>query len=651
MSKPCEVDVLIIGAGPSGLAAATWFSRLDIKTRIIDQRATRALAGRGDGVHARTVEILDSFGLGTALREAGSMLDDFVVWGPDGHGNKRRLDRQPVWGSETSLIKPYMAHQGHLEAILLDGLKRAANPIEVERAVKPIDIKIDSRATPATDLDAYPVTVTVKHLGEEEAGFWPNNAHTVLPNGQIRDEPSTKICPSVSDGAYQTTFQKTGKEGTTETIRAKFVLGADGAHSWVRRQLGISMEGSASDSVWGVIDVVPITNYPDIRRQGPIVSSKHEPIVNVPRENGLSRFYVPLPGDFAEKDSFAALANPSHQLCKTIMSIAQGTFHPYTSEYEYCDWYTLYKVGRRSASAYGDPTHRVFIAGDACHTHTPKAGQGMNISMQDSYNLAWKIAGVLKGQLRPEVLATYEQERRPIGQKLVELDEYLSKGLGEAAEDRGTLMQVYDLLRKFTDGRAVVYKPGLAVAQESGHGPAWGVQLGTRLHNHYIRGQSTSWLRHMMDLLPSNGRWRLVVYGGDISDQDQLERVNRLGEAIAEPGLLVHRYRSLTPGKPWLEVLLIHTADVASVSLETLHEAYHPQQEKYGGTSWHQVWAEESLPPKKGSVAPGPAHRSLDIDPHVGAMAMIRPDTFVGWAGGYEDLPDLERYCAGLFVS
>ncbi|OAL28414.1 hypothetical protein AYO22_02868 [Fonsecaea multimorphosa] len=365
----------------------------------------------------------------------------------------------------------------------------------------------------------------------------------------------------------------------------------------------------------------------------------------------MNRFYVPLHGDIGEKDSFAELADPSRQLCKKIMAIAQGAFHPYTLEYEYCDWYTLYKVGRRSASAYGDPTRRVFIFGDACHTHTPKGGQGMNISMQDSYNMGWKIAGVLKGQLRPEVLATYEEERRPIGEKLVELDEYLSKGLGAAAEDRGTLMQVYDLLRKFTDGRAVVYRPGLAVAQEFGHGPAWGIQLGTRLHNHYIRGQSTSWLAQVMDLLPSNGRWRLIVYGGDISDDVQRGRVNQLGRAIAAPKGLVHRYRSLTPGKPWLEVLLIHTADVASVSRETLHEAYHPQQEKYGGTSWHQVWAEEFLPRQKGSVSPGPAHRSLGIDPNIGAMAMIRPDTFVGWAGGYEDLPDLEKYCAGLFVA
>jgi phenol 2-monooxygenase (NADPH) len=62
----------------------------------------------------------------------------------------------------------------------------------------------------------------------------------------------------------------------------------------------------------------------------------------------------------------------------------------------------------------------------------PKAGQGLDTSLQGSYNLGWKLAGVLKGQLRPEILATYESERRPIGQKLVALDEKLFEGFGGA---------------------------------------------------------------------------------------------------------------------------------------------------------------------------------------------------------------------------
>ena len=333
------------------------------------------------------------------------------------------------------------------------------------------------------------------------------------------------------------------------------------------------------------------------------------------------------------------------------MKIARDALHPYTLDYEYCDWYTLYKVGRRSASAYADPANRVFIAGDACHTHTPKGGQGMNISVQDAYNLGWKIAGVLKGQLKPEILATYETERRPIGQKLVEIDEALSKGLGGAADDKQPLMNVYDLLRKFADGRAVIYGPSIAVAKGTENRTASGFKLGTRLYNHYVRAQATSWLAQMVELLPSDGRWRLVVYGGDVSKKAQLERVNKLGAAVAGPEGLVSRYRSITPGKPWLEVLLIHASHLDDANPQMFHEAFRPRHEEHGGTSWFQIWADAPAPLQKTNAALGEAHRTMGIDPEVGAMAMIRPDTFVGWAGGFEDIENLERYCAGILAT
>lgn len=389
-------------------------------------------------------------------------------------------------------------------------------------------------------------------------------------------------------------------------------------------------------------------NANSIRRQGPIVASKHEPIVNIPRENGLNRFYVPLPADYAEKNSIATMDDPSHAVCKTVISIAQDALKPYSLDYVYCDWYTLYKVGRRSASAYADPTNRVFIAGDACHTHTPKGGQGMNISVQDAHNLGWKIAGVLKGQLKPECLATYEMERQPIGKKLVEIDEALSKGLGGAADDQEPLMNVYDLLRKFADGRAVVYSPNVAVAKAT---IAAGLQVGTRLHNHYVRAQATSWLQQTIELLPGDGRWRLMVYGGDVSARAQLERVNKLGASIVEPAGLVGRYRSITPGKPWLEVLLIHASDLDTVNIQMFHEAFRPRHEKHDGTSWLQVWADDPTPLQKTCSPIGEAHRALGIDPERGAMAMVRPDTFVGWAGDVEDLDKLEDYCAGIFAA
>lgn len=386
------------------------------------------------------------------------------------------------------------------------------------------------------------------------------------------------------------------------------------------------------------------------------MSSKHEPIVNIPRENGLNRLYVPLPPDFAERHSLA-LDDPDRAACKAIMERAREAFHPYKLEYEYCDWYTLYKVGRRCASSYSDATKRVFIAGDACHTHTPKGGQGMNTSIQDAHNLGWKLSGVLSGQLRPEVLATYESERRPIGKKLVDIDEQLSKGLSDAADDREALMKVYGELRRFSDGRAVVYGSSMAVAEQSlqsslcrCEGTGWGLKVGTRMPNHNVRAQATSWLAQTVDLAQSDGRWRLMVYGGDITLESQLARVNALGASIERQGGLANRYKALSSGKSWLEVVLIHASSLNETSLNMFHEAYRPSDEKHGGMSRLQIWADAPAPLQKSKDALGEAHRALGIDSHVGAMALVRPDTFVGWKGGLDEVGALEGYCAGMFA-
>lgn len=159
------------------------------------------------------------------------------------------------------MISAHCAHPGHIEAVLLNNLKQGKNGVEVERAIEPIDMQIDEDA--AANSNEYPVSVTIKHLSEKEAGVWASNAHTVLSDGTTRDEPSTKTCPSVPDGDYQTMFQQSNRVGQTETIRAKYVIGAEGAHSWIRKKLGISMNGSASESAWGVVDIAPITDYPE----------------------------------------------------------------------------------------------------------------------------------------------------------------------------------------------------------------------------------------------------------------------------------------------------------------------------------------------------------------------------------------------------
>src|SRR5262249_20881861 len=113
-----------------------------------------------------------------------------------------------------------------------------------------------------------------------------------------------------------------------------------------------------------------------------------------------------------------------------LIATAQRILRPYTLEVKEVAWWSVYEIGQRLCSKFDDVAEDqvgnrlpcVFIAGDACHTHSPKAGQGMNVSMQDAFNLGWKLAAVLQGKCSPAVLHTYSAERHAIASELIDFD-------------------------------------------------------------------------------------------------------------------------------------------------------------------------------------------------------------------------------------
>lgn len=138
-------------------------------------------------------------------------------------------------------------------------------------------------------------------------------------------------------------------------------------------------------------------------------------LMNIPRENHLTRLYIQL----TEVTPDASGRTDRSQITPAaILKAAQKILHPYTLRYEYCDWFTAYQIGQRVGRRFS-AGERVFLAGDAVHTHSPKAGQGMNVSMQDCYNLGWKIGLVCNGVAKREILETYQSERRRVAQDLV----------------------------------------------------------------------------------------------------------------------------------------------------------------------------------------------------------------------------------------
>ncbi|THX38692.1 FAD binding domain protein [Aureobasidium pullulans] len=206
----------------------------------------------------------------------------------------------------------------------------------------------------------------------------------------------------------------TGKERLWQT---KYLVGCDGAHSKVRKSIPeIKAEGSSSEAIWGVLDGVIETDFPDLWSKVVVYSEEAGNVLCIPRERNMTRLYIELrPESDAPMDK--ARANQEF-----VMERARQIMAPYSLSWKSVEWFGIYQIGQRVANRFTDEARRVFIAGDASHTHSPKAAQGMNTSMHDSFNLAWKLNLAVRGLAKPCLMETYEHERRKIAQDLINFD-------------------------------------------------------------------------------------------------------------------------------------------------------------------------------------------------------------------------------------
>jgi phenol 2-monooxygenase len=302
---------------------------------------------------------------------------EICLWNPDKDGIIQRGDRIPDTIPNISRFQQVVLHQGRIERFFLDSIREHSNgAIAVEHGVMPTDFKFDESL--AESPDAYPITVTLRHLSEEEAT--PKQSATSANGAGTQDGIfRSNLTPDDNEELLRKAQELNGKSNKTEVVKAKYMLGADGAHSWVRGQLGFTLQGESTDYIWGVLDIVPITDFPDIRMRCAIHSANSGTVMVIPRENKLVRLYIQLTttekGDGKKADR--SKINP-----QTILESAQRIMQPYKITYRYCDWWTAYQIGQRVGTSFS-LRERVFLAGDAVHTHSPKAGQGMNVSMQD----------------------------------------------------------------------------------------------------------------------------------------------------------------------------------------------------------------------------------------------------------------------------
>lgn len=314
-------------------------------------------------------------------------------------------------------------------------------------------------------------------------------------------------------------------------------------------------------------------------------------------------------------------------------------------DYKYCDWWTIYKIGQRVANhcSYQD---RIFLAGDAIHTHSPKGGQGMNVSTQDTFNLAWKIAGVIRGQLNPSILSTYETERLPVAHDLISLDKDMAKVLTARANgDEAEATRIYARLQK-TNGTYLLYESNASIAKDgekARQAAAPGLQLGVRFPHAPVWNQSNSGPNSAQAVHKSKGLWRLCVFAGDISKPEQLAKANRLGDQIFA---LSKRYPAASSKQAkWLQTLLFHSSPLEVVECKDFHDTFFPPDEVMG-RDYFTIFADR----KGEDDGHEGTHKAFEIDAEKGALVLVRPDQTVAWVGYLDDLPLLEEFLAGLMI-
>ncbi|CAG8148456.1 unnamed protein product [Penicillium olsonii] len=621
--------------------AAYWMARCGINARIIDKRETKIFVGHADGLRPRTLELFDSMGFQHRVLHEASESTEVNLWVDQG-----KLVRQALLDMTQADHSPYhntRLSQGRIERFILDSIHENSN-LRVERSVITESLEYDEKL--GGEPEAYPITVNLRTLGSEELNT-PNSDKQSFENEITHED----LLP---DDWEDLTQRGTQKE-KAEIVKAKYVIGCDGAHSWTRKQLDIATEGSNTDHIWGVIDVVAISNFPDIRRVS-VVTGATGTILVIPRERGITRFYVPVQiCEAGASDRFdRSIITP-----KLIKSRVQEIIAPYTFDFEICDWWTVYQIGQRIATQItrGD---RIFLAGDAVHTHSPKMGLGMNMSLQDGFNLGWKVALAAAGTIKPETLETYELERHPLAKMLLDFDRlwvnlFLDIKPGEKDTKAESMADMSAKFENFAHGWNVYY-PASNIVSKSADGGDAGIPQnlapGERIFPFKLRNQADGCPQWTTRLLKSDGRFRILVMAGDVRDPVQKQRIEKLSQALdtqsASGSPILDRYAGI-PGRfeSPIDIFTIHCAPWREVEFFDFPEVLRPLS-MVTGYAYEKIWCDDACIFDR--YCDGRAYEKWGVDRALGKLVVIRPDQYIGWTGDLEDLQGMTQYFDGVLV-
>ncbi|GAA5152692.1 FAD-dependent monooxygenase [Microbacterium pseudoresistens] len=591
---PDEMDVLIVGSGPAGMLLAAQMSQYpDVTTRLIEKRDGRLVLGQADGIQPRSVETFQAFGFAERIVAEAYNIGWMNFWGPDPEqpDNIIRTSRTEDYGLKISEFPHLIVNQARVLDYFAEAAAQGPGRIAPDYGVEFLGLTVHEEGE-------YPVEVRVRY----SAGL---------------------------------------REGEERTIRAKYVAGCDGARSGVREAIGRVHVGSIAAHAWGVMDIVVNTDFPDWRTKCAI-NAKAGNILHIPREGGyLSRVYVDL-GEVPESDNHAVRKTPIEEVIRRANEI----LHPYTLDVKEVAWHSVYEVGHRVTDGFDDVpegvdrTPRVFLTGDACHTHSAKAGQGMNVSMQDGFNLGWKLGSVLTGRSPESLLATYAAERRPVAQQLIDFDREWSSLMARKPEeisDPQDLATYYLATAEFPSGFMTQYAPSAITGDAAHQALAAGFPIGKRFTSSEVVRVCDGNVVHLGHHAKADGRWRVYAFA-DAGGAKVREWASAVTPLIAR----------VTPvdadADAVIDAKVVYQEGFDVVEQLASPELFLPKTGSLGLTDWEKVY---SAAPNAWCRTDIFDERELSRD---GVVVVVRPDQYVAAVLPMDATAQLAEFLEGVFL-
>ena len=581
---PAKVDVMIAGCGPAGLCLAAQLSQHpEITTVVVEPKSGPMEKGQADGISVRSMEMFQTFGFAERIKEESVWINETTFWTPDQKTPTKISRAGRVQDVEDGLSEmPHVIiNQARIHDMYLEIMEKSPTRLEPSYNHKIIHVDIDNAD------DQYPVSILLEQTNQENPKQF--------------------------------------------TVRARYLVGCDGARSTVRKSIGAKLDGDAAHQAWGVMDVLLNTDFPDIRMKSIIQSAHDGSILIIPREGGyLVRFYVEL-----DKLSETERVSERGLTEKDIIDRANKILSPYSIDVKEIVWWSIYEIGHRITNSFDntgvseglsrDPC--VFIAGDACHTHSPKAGQGMNVSMGDTFNLGWKLISVLLGYSDKTLLHTYSEERQKTAQALIDFDHEWSRAVSKksdlALSEMPTVQRKFLEGGKFTAGLTVKYQPSILTQNDEFQNLAKGFPIGERFHSAMVDRLADAKPMQLGHVQNFGYRWTLFIFAPQDkelrsthlqSTLDSLEQEDR--SPIRKSSII-----GLDPDQ-LLDLRIIYPENFRELEYSDMHSVLKPRKGKYGLVDYEKVFCAQ-----KGINSN--IFDLREVNRTKGAMVLVRPDQYV----------------------